>query len=114
MGALIRSHGRNIWTNQALGVGETDGIPLTVGPMVNGSVHVGFTGSTLMGTVKLQVSNSPTNIGWTDYPGAQPVSGTSSFMFNLQNVGYGYARLVFIGTSGTGTAYADAWIKSSL
>lgn len=83
------------------------------------AIQAVWTGGTADGTLKLQLSNqivSPTpatsNPGslvtqWTDYTGSSTVvAGAGDFMWNCNNPGYRWVRLVFTRGSGTGTLNA--------
>lgn len=77
------------------------------------------------GNISVQVSDdmgadsigtSPLGTGitnWTDVSGSsQPAGGSAgNFGYNLPNIGYKWARLIYTFTSGTGTLNARAEIK---
>ena len=68
------------------------------------AVQAVYTGSPV-GSLKLQASNSGLNSAtWVDIPGAtDAVTAAGSTIFNLAPIGYGYLRLVYTFTSGSGT-----------
>lgn len=70
------------------------------------SLQVNNTGTALNGSYKLQMSND--NLNWVDVASStqavSALSGTNSLMWNVADVNYLYARLVWTFTSGTGTA----------
>lgn len=76
------------------------------------------TGSSLMGSVKLQVSGEPitstdptyqpSSASWVDYggttnPSSQPVTGSGIVAWNVDAVGFPWIRVVYTASSGTGT-----------
>jgi hypothetical protein len=70
-----------------------------------GAVHAVFTGSPT-GTIKIQ--SSIDGVNWTDITGSsRSITAAGDIMWNLNNIGFNYFRLVYIATSGTGTL--NAW-----
>ena len=77
-----------------------------------------------VGTLKVQLSNdiaTPSNgpdkslnvVNWTDYTGSsEAISASGTFVYNLLNSGYGWVRLVYTKTSGTGTLNATFRAKT--
>jgi hypothetical protein len=71
--------------------------------------------STATGTVALQASNDwaadetgPASPKWVEISGANSAIVTGSdVMFNVQNSGYTWMRVIYTSTSGTGTATID-------
>ena len=113
MGSLVREYPKPVWSGQALSNVSVVSITFNVAPTVNFSVQAAWTGN-LVGSFKLQGSNDPINVGWTDYPGAVSVNGPGSAMWNVQNIGYGFMRLIYVPISGSGTVNAASWFKNSL
>lgn len=74
----------------------------------------------LTGTVKLQASCQPVEYGglvtnWTDVSGSATtlqVSGSSTFLLNVIDVNYAWARVHYTGTSGSGSLDVDACVKN--
>lgn len=89
----------------------------------NLSFQAVITGSPV-GTLKLQISDDvvPPSLGpdqslnvvnWSDYTGSSSsVSGAENFTYNLLESGYGWIRLVYTKTSGTGTMNVSFRAKS--
>jgi hypothetical protein len=86
--------------------------PIWLGHVVNYCIQIVFTGSTPNGSFKLQASNdlgakendvknaSITN--WTDISGSTiNISAAGDVMYNLENVGYRWVRVVWTDTSST-------------
>lgn len=79
-----------------------------------------FSGSPA-GSLKLQISNdiiavsSDPNTGvtnWDDYGNAYTIAAAGSYTFNIGNIGYRWARLVFTASGGsTGTLNSTASLK---
>lgn len=71
---------------------------------------------TPVGSLKLQASNDrvvPTN--WEDIADtAVAVNGSGSQMWNVHRIGYGWIRVFFTYTSGTGTFTGTAILKRNL
>lgn len=65
------------------------------------SIQASWSGSSPVGTLKLQASND--NVIFSDYTGSsQSVSGNGNFLWNIGPVGFNYIRVVYTFTSGTG------------
>lgn len=88
---------------------------LWLGHICNYSIQLIFTGAPV-GTFKLQASNDPgmpdggqtpqaANVtNWTDITGSpQAISAAGNIMWNVENAGYTFVRVVYTVTSGTGT-----------
>ena len=99
--------------------------PVWLGHICNYSIQLVFTG-TPAGSFKLQASNDigdPTAAGeankyasvttWTDIEGSSEViSAPGNHMWNVENAGYNWVRLVWTLTSSTGTlTTARAYVK---
>ena len=94
-----------------------------LGHVVNFSVQAIYTGSTPNGTLKLQASNdegskdndiaSSSITNWTDIPSETvTVTAAGSSLFNVENCGYRWFRLVWVdNTSTAGTLSARYNIK---
>lgn len=96
-----------------------------VDTFVNLSFQVVMTGSPV-GTLKIQISDAiaTPSLGpdqslnvpaasWSDYTGSsQAVAASGNFTYNLLDAGYGWIRLVYTKTSGTGTINATFRAKS--
>lgn len=87
--------------------------------IINMSVQGVFSSATLNGTLKIQASNDPcpggsfrnqfTPTNWVDIPNASAsVTSGASVCIPLQNIAYGYIRVVYTASSGTGTVTALA------
>lgn len=78
-------------------------------------LQIGFTGSALNGTFKLQASNDSST--WTDVPSSSQsvtaLTGASSAMWNIDGAYYNYVRLVWTYTSGSGTISACKMVVKS-
>ncbi len=73
-------------------------------------VQVTFTGSDVVGTLKLQCSMD--NITWIDITGSsQSITASSNHLWNVTASGYRYFRAVWTYTSGTGNITIIAGIK---
>lgn len=96
-------------------VGSFNLRPVWLGHICNYSLQLVFTGSPV-GTFKLQASNDhgmpdggqtpqALNVSnWTDVTGSsQAVSAAGNIMWNVENAGYTFVRVVYTVTSGTGT-----------
>lgn len=99
--------------------------PVWLGHIVNYSIQLVFTG-TPGGNFKLQASNDRGNINaqypanqdagvvnWTDIAdSAFTVSAAGNVMWDVQNAGYNWVRVVWTQTSGSGTLTdAHAYVK---
>lgn len=84
-----------------------------------GSIQAVWTGASVDGTFKLQISNdivrvTPSTgdvgteiVNWTDYTGSSTTAaGAGDFMWNMVYSNFRWVRLVFTRTSGTGTLNA--------
>lgn len=75
-------------------------------------------GGSPVGQFKVQVSNDQVDTGaavtnWSDYPGSTIAIATDGdIIYNIANLGYRWARLVYTRTSGTATVNAKAVLKS--
>lgn len=90
--------------------------PVYLGHIVNYALQLFFTGSPV-GTFKLQASNDPgrtylpgqlpqsdTVVNWTDIAGSsQAISAAGDIMWDVQNAGYTWVRIVYTKTSGSGS-----------
>lgn len=115
MSNFIRAHHVAIWSNLALpAAGEVDSPSMTVRDVVTGHVQASWTGAALTGTLKIQTSLDPVNIGWTDFPGPVAISGPGNAAWNMQNIGFCFMRLVYLPTSGIGVINAQAFNRYSL
>lgn len=89
-----------------------------------GSIQAVWTGSSPAGTFKVQVSNDPVValpgssnpssnvVNWTDYSGSSlAITTTGSWVWDLNLMGYRWARLVYTRVSGTGSLTANFMIK---
>lgn len=91
-----------------------------LGHIVNYAVQVVYSGAGINGTLKLQASNdegsndlklkSPTITNWTDVS-TQAVTAAGSTMFNVQDCGYRWVRLVWIDSSSTAGTISSARIN---
>lgn len=93
--------------------------PIWLGHICNYAIQMTFTG-TPNGTFKLQASNdqgrpnasseaeqSAAVTTWTDISGsAQPISAAGDHMYQVENAGYTWVRVVYTYNSGTGTITA--------
>lgn len=94
------------------------------------SIQAIWTGASAAGTIQIEISNdnvppvlysslgSPASnpsanvVNWTPYPATQQtVAGAGSFMWNFSDAGYGWVRLNFAYSSGTGLLTVNAWTK---
>lgn len=87
-------------------------------------VSAQFTGGTLSGAAKLQVSNEPTTQSdpsyqpdgatFADYTGSsQTVSGTGPLIWDVADVGFNWVRIVYTAASGTGTIVGKITTKGN-
>jgi len=77
------------------------------------SVHCDFSGTTLAGTLVLQVSND--NSDWVDIPSSsQAITSAASHMWNVTGAAYDWVRVFWTASSGTGTLTAKLRIKKAL
>ena len=90
--------------------------PIYLGHIMHYSIQLKYTGSPA-GTFKLQVSNDLGEIdaqtrlvqgravqNWTDVAdSAITISAAGDCMWTVENIGYRWARVVYIASSGTGT-----------
>lgn len=66
-----------------------------------------FTGSPV-GTIKLQGSNDPVNLGYTDITDSiTSISAAGSYMINVEIPYYAYVQIVYSRASGTGAMVAS-------
>lgn len=66
------------------------------------SIQASWSGSSPVGSLRLQISNN--NTVWSDYTGSGvAVNGDGNFLWNLINTAFQYVRVVYSFTSGTGT-----------
>lgn len=99
--------------------------PIWLGHIVNFAIQMVFT-SNPNGTFKLQASNDPGQqinptkavqdaevVDWTDITGsAQAVTASGNHMWDVQNAGYNWVRIVFTHSSGSGVlSKARAYVK---
>lgn len=91
-------------------------LPVYLGHIANYALQLVFTGAPA-GTFKLQASNDPgyptqpgripqsdTVANWTDISNSsQEISASGNVMWDVQNAGYLWARVVYTRTSGTGS-----------
>ena len=86
--------------------------PIWLGHIAHFSIQVVFTGSTPNGTFKLQASNdkgandyriaSASVTNWTDISGSsQGITAAGDHMWNVQNCGYRWVRVVWTDSSST-------------
>jgi len=69
-------------------------------------IQAAFTGSPV-GSIKIQGSNDPVLLGYTDIPTSiTAISAAGNYMINVEFPYYSYVQLVYTRTSGTGTLYA--------
>lgn len=75
-----------------------------------GALQASWSGSTPVGTLKLQISNDDpdvvgtSNVIWTDYTGSSTdVNGNGNFLWNLLSLGFNCVRVVYTRTSGSGS-----------
>lgn len=74
--------------------------------IVSYSIEAAFTGSAV-GTIKLQGSNNPSLLGYTDITDSiSEVDGTGSYLINVELPAYSYVQLVYTAVSGSGTLNA--------
>jgi len=82
--------------------------------MDNIGIHVVWTG-TPTGTLSVQISLDPTNLGWVSIPFTSPTqpsgSGGSDY-FEVNQSTAAYVRLIYTAASGSGTLNAKIAIKS--
>lgn len=102
--------------------------PILLKNIAQAMIQIKFgTGGTPAGTFKLQVSNDPgreskggaANVtevtNWTDYTGSsQAITTDGDHAWNLANIGYKWARVVYTRTSGsatlTGRVNGKGWV----
>lgn len=81
----------------------------------NPDIQCTWTG-TPTGTLAVQVSLDPTNLGWQTIPFSptpdQPAGSSGSNYFSLNQTGAAYIRLIYTRVSGTGTLKAKIAAKS--
>jgi hypothetical protein len=79
------------------------------------AIHVNFSGSNLVGTLKLQAIGTTAefaNDDWVDISSSsQAVTGAASHVWNVTGAGYKYVRSSWAYTSGAGTITVTATIK---
>ncbi len=107
-----------------------NGAAFTVEQMLNYAAEVIWSDAgALSGTLKLQGCNDayepPTgnamyliedpSAHWVDISSSSiPVAGSSSFLYDVAEVGYRYYRLVYTKTAGTGTMVMKHWAKGRI
>lgn len=75
--------------------------PIDLGDIINFSVQANISGSDVVGTFHLEVSNDGST--WFDLSGAtDSVSASSDVFLNVNDAGYRYVRYDWAYTSGTG------------
>jgi hypothetical protein len=99
--------------------------PIWLGHIANYAVQLVFTGSPA-GNFKLQASNDEGQpaatadsqkyagvVNWTDIAGSQQaISAAGDLMYQVQNIGYNWVKVVWTPTSGNGTiTTARAYVK---
>lgn len=81
----------------------------------NIGIQVKWTG-TPTGTLDVQVSMDPTNLGWQSVPftptPTQPAGSSGSDWYEITQTPGGYVRLVYTRASGSGSLYAKIAAKS--
>lgn len=81
----------------------------------NVGIQVVWTG-TPTGTIDIQVSMDPDNLGWQSVPfdptPDQPAGSSGSDWYEINQTPAGYVRLVYTASSGTGTMKAKISAKS--
>lgn len=83
----------------------------------NAALQVVWTG-TPTGTLDIQLSQDPTNIGWTTITSSfsptpsQPAGAGGSNFYELNQTGAAYIRMIYTRVSGTGTIKAKISAKS--
>lgn len=74
-------------------------------------IQATFTGSPV-GSIKVQGSNDPVLLGYTDIPtSVTAISAAGNYMINVEFPYYSYVQLVYTFTSGTGTLYTTCNTK---
>lgn len=85
---------------------------LDLGDLKDVSIQVTFTGSDVVGTLKLEASNNGTDFVDVD-SSSQSVTASGDHMWNIAVANYRWLRADWAYTSGTGTIKADAIIKEN-
>ncbi len=84
-----------------------------IGDLVNCSIQVTFTGSNVVGSLKLQASIDNTN--YFDIPSSsQAITASVGYLYSISNAGYRYVRAVWTATSGTGNIAVVCTISTYL
>ncbi len=77
------------------------------------SIQVVFTGSDVVGTLKLQASLD--NVNFFDIDGStQAVAASEGQIWDVINCGYRYVRVVWTYTSGTGNMTMELYVKETV
>lgn len=100
---------------------SANSVPVQLDDLTILAIQVTFTGSNVVGTLKLQASNYPgdgTGIGpsaaaeWIDVEdSSQAVTASSSHMWNIDGAGFRWVRAVWTYTSGTGNISMNSIVK---
>lgn len=84
-----------------------------IGDLYNCSVQVVFTGSNVVGTLKLQASADGTN--FFDIPSSsQSITSSVGYLYSISNAGWRYIRANWTYTSGTGTIAVTLFLKDNV
>ena len=90
-----------------------NGVPIDLGDMLDYSISVNFTGSNVVGSLKLQARNTESE-DWIDIADTtQAVTASGGHIWSVVNAGYRYVRPVWTYTSGTGNITANYIIKQN-
>lgn len=88
---------------------------LNIGDNVNFWIGILFTGSDVVGTLKLQGSDDPTTGDWWDIASSsQAITASTKHAWNVSDAHYPYVRVSWDYTSGTGNISGRAIISQQI
>lgn len=86
-------------------------VPVNIQEASGFCIQASYTGSPV-GSIEVQASNDPINIGYTTIPtSVTAITGAGSYMLNVDIANFAYVQLVYTFTSGTGTMAASCSAK---
>lgn len=92
---------------------DITGVGFDLNDLKSCSISVVFTGSNVVGTLKLQASND--DLVWFDVPNTTTsVTASGDVFYNIDVCSYRYIRLVWTYTSGTGNITAGLFLKEPI
>lgn len=118
----MRTYNEQFVTNQVMNV-SSNSQPMELIQIFGYAIQARFVGSSITGTLKLQVSCDPNNnpgasgpnpTHWTDLAGSpQAISAAGDFMWNVSDPAYNWVRLVYTdGSGGTSNGHLTAVLNA--